>query len=133
MNPKKLIRVRNVMKTDYDLVDGMDTVAEALKTMEHVETKMLIVNKRHDNDEYGLVLLSDIACKVLARDRAPERVNIYEIMTKPVIAADPEMDIRYCARLFENFDLSRAPVVDKGEVIGVISFTDMVLKGFSND
>ncbi len=133
MNTKKLIRVRDVMKTDYDLVDGMDTVAEALKTMEHVETKMLIVNKRHDNDEYGLVLLSDIACQVLARDRAPERVNIYEIMTKPVIAADPEMDIRYCARLFENFDLSRAPVVDKGEVIGVISFTDMVLKGFSND
>ena len=133
MTTKKLIRVRDVMKTDYDLVDGMDTVAEALKTMEHVETKMLIVNKRHDNDEYGLVLLSDIACQVLARDRAPERVNIYEIMTKPVIAADPEMDIRYCARLFENFDLSRAPVVDKGEVIGVISFTDMVLKGFSND
>ncbi len=130
MSTKKLIRVRDVMKTSYDLVDGMDTVADALKKMAHVETKMLIVDKRHDNDEYGLVLLSDIACQVLARDRAPERVNIYEIMTKPLITADPEMDIRYCARLFENFDLSRAPVVEKGEVIGVISFTDMVLKGF---
>ncbi len=130
MNTKKLIRVRDVMKTGYDLVDGMDTVAKALKTMDHVETKMLIVNKRHDNDEYGMVLLSDIACQVLARDRAPERVNIYEIMTKPVITADPEMDIRYCARLFEQFDLSRAPVVEAGEIIGVISFTDMVLKGF---
>ncbi len=130
MSTKKLIRVRDVMKTGYDLVDGMDTVADALKTMDHVETKMLIVNKRHDNDEYGMVLLSDIACQVLARDRAPERVNIYEIMTKPVITADPEMDLRYCARLFEHFDLSRAPVVEAGNIIGVISFTDMVLKGF---
>jgi CBS domain-containing protein len=117
------------MKTSYDLVDGMDTVADALKTMAHVETKMLIVDKRHDNDEYGMVLLSNIACQVLARDRAPDRVNIYEIMTKPVITVDPNMDIRYCARLFERFDLSRAPVVERGEILGVISFTDMVLKG----
>ncbi len=130
MSTKKLIRVRDVMKTSYDLVDGMDTVADALKKMAHVETKMLIVDKRHDNDEYGMVLLSDIACQVLARDRAPDRVNIYEIMTKPLITAEPDMDIRYCARLFERFDLSRAPVVERGEILGVISFTDMVLKGF---
>lgn len=129
MSTKKLIRVGDVMKTSYDLVDGMDTVADALKTMGHVETKMLIVDKRHENDEYGMVLLSDIACQVLARDRAPDRVNIYEIMAKPVITVDPNMDIRYCARLFERFDLSRAPVVENGEIVGVISFTDMVLKG----
>ena len=133
MSTKKPIRVRDVMKTSYDLVDGMDTVADALQKMAHVETKMLIVDKRHENDEYGMVLLSDIACQVLARDRAPDRVNIYEIMTKPLITADPDMDIRYCARLFERFDLSRAPVVERGEILGVISFTDMVLKGFGAD
>ena len=58
-------------------------------------------------------------------------MNIYEIMTKPLIAADPDMDIRYCARLFERFDISRAPVVEKGSIVGVISFTDMVVKGFT--
>jgi len=75
------------------------------------------------------VLISDIAKQVLATDRAPERVNVYEVMTKPVIAVDPEMDIRYCARLFEKFGLSRAPVIENRQVIGIISFTDMVLKG----
>ena len=39
------------------------------------------------------------------------------------------MDIRYCARLFERFKLSRAPVVENQKVIGIVSFTDMVLKG----
>lgn len=126
---KPIVRVREVMKTRFDLVDGMTTVAEALRTMQHVETKALIVKKRHDDDEYGMVLISDIARQVLARDRAPERVNVYEIMTKPVIAVDPDMDIRYCARLFERFDLSRAPVVENGEVIGIVSVTDMVLRG----
>lgn len=129
MNHKPLIRVRDVMKKDYELVSGMMTVADALKTAEFTETKCIIVDKRHDNDEYGIVMLSDIAKKVLACNRSPERVNIYEIMSKPVISVDPDMDIRYCTRLFENFGLGRAPVVENKKIIGIVGFTDIVLRG----
>ncbi len=129
MISKPVIRVRDVMKNKYDIVDGMTTVEDALKKMHHVETKCLIVDKRHDNDEYGIVLLSDIAKQVLAQDRAPDRTNVYEVMSKPVIPVDPEMDIRYCARLFEKFGLSRAPVIENRKLIGIVSFTDMVLHG----
>ena len=129
MNTKTIVRVGDVVKTGFDLVDGMDTVADVLRKSQYPETKCFIVDTRHENDEYGIVLLSDIAKLVLARNRAPDRVNIYEIMSKPVVAVDPQMDIRYCARLFENFGLSRAPVVDKGKVIGVVGYTDIVLHG----
>ena len=129
MNDKITIQVRDVMKKKFDMVDGMDTVENALNAMEYLETKTLVVSKRHENDEFGMVTLSDIARQVLAADRPPERVNIYEIMSKPVISVSPNMDIRYCARLFSRFNLSRAPVVERGEVIGLVSFTDMVAKG----
>ena len=129
MSKKAVIRVRDVMKSNFDMVDGMDTVSKALETMLHVETKTLIVKKRHDDDEYGMVTLSDIARQVLAQDRAPERINIYEIMSKPVIHVAPDMDIRYCARLFARFEINRAPVVDNGQVVGTVSFTDMVVNG----
>lgn len=95
-----------------------------------METKTLIVDKRHDDDEYGIVLLSDIAKHVLAVDRSPDRVNVYEIMTKPVVTVRPDMDIRYCARLFDRLGLSRAPVLRHGKVVGIVSFTDMILRGF---
>jgi predicted transcriptional regulator len=130
---RDVVRVRDVMKTQLDVVDGLTTVADALRTMQHVETKTLLVAKRHDDDEYGIVLVSDIAEKVLAVDRAPERVHIYEIMTKPVLTVPADMDIRYVARLFDKFGLSRAPVVEHGEVVGIISHTDMVLKGLVRD
>ncbi|WP_456449179.1 CBS domain-containing protein [Thiolapillus sp.] len=129
MSERKLIRVREVMKTRFDMVNGMATVEEALEQMKHVETKSLIVDKRTDDDEYGMVMLSDISREVLALDRSPERVNIYEIMSKPVLTVAPEMDIRYCARLFERFGISRAPVVKDRNVIGIVSHTDMVLRG----
>jgi len=133
MNNKTVIRVRDVMKNKYDIIDGMTSVLDALKKMHHVETKCLIIEKRHDDDEYGIVLLSDIAKQVLAKDRAPERINVYEVMSKPVISVDPEMDIRYCARMFEKFGLSRAPVIDNRKLIGIVSFTDMVLHGIADE
>lgn len=128
---REIIRVRDVMKTKFDTVDGRVTVTEALQQMKHVETKSLVVEKRDENDEYGMVLISDIATRVLAKDRSPDRVNVYEIMTKPLLPVDPQMDIRYCARYFDRFGLSRAPVIENRKVVGIISYTDMVLKGLT--
>ena len=76
MNTKTIIRVEDVMKPDFDLVDGMDTVADVLRKSQHPESKCFIVDTRHEDDEYGIVLLSDIAKQVVARNRSPERVNI---------------------------------------------------------
>lgn len=129
MNDRTVIRVRDVMKPKFDMVDGMTTVSEALRRMKHVETKCLIVDKRHGDDEYGIVLIADIAKQVLAKDKAPDRVNVYEVMSKPVVSVEPEMDIRYCARLFDRLGLSRAPVIENGKVVGIVSYTDMVLHG----
>ncbi len=128
MNPVR-IQVKDVMKHHVDFVDGMKTVKEALHEMQHIETKTLIVNKRHDYDEWGIVVIADIAQKVLAVDKSIERTNVYEVMTKPAVTIRQDMDIRYCARLFEQLGLSRAPVVKHGKIIGIVSYTDMVLKG----
>ncbi len=128
-----IIRVRDVMKSEVDVVDGMMTVAEALNAMKYTDTRTLIVNKRHDDDEYGVVMFRDIAKKVLARDHSPNRVNIYEIMSKPVMSVHPDMDIRYCTRLFDRFGLSRAPVLKKQKIVGLVSYTDIVLKGLVED
>ena len=130
---KTIIRVRDVMKFDVDIVDGMLTVAEALKSMKFPDTRTLIVDKRHDDDEYGVVMFRDMAKKVLARDHSPNRVNVYEIMSKPVLSVHPDMDIRYCTRLFDRFGLSRAPVLEDQKIIGLVSYTDIVLKGFASE
>jgi predicted transcriptional regulator len=130
---ENVIRVRDVMKFEVDVVDGMLTVTEALKSMKYPDTRTLIVDKRHDDDEYGVVMFRDMAKKVLARDHSPNRVNIYEIMSKPVISVHPDMDIRYCTRLFDRFGLSRAPVLENHKIIGLVSYTDIVLNGLTRE
>jgi len=130
MKPAKpIVRVVEVMKGGVDIVDGMTTVADALHNMKYPETRTIIVDKRDDDDEFGVVMFRDIAKRVLAPDLSPKRINVYEIMSKPVVSVDPQMDIRYCTRLFDSFGLSRAPVIQDGKIIGLVSYTDIVLNG----
>jgi len=134
MSRKKLIRVRDVMHSRYCRVDGLITVEQALKQMREDNAQALIVEKRDADDEYGIVVLADIAKNVLAPNRAPERVNVYEIMSKPALGVKPDMQVRYCARLFDRFGLNLAPVIDSaGEVIGLVSFEDITLRGLLRD
>ena len=131
MNEKTRLSVAEVMNKQFLLLPGTATVAEALKEMIAVEAHSVLIDKRTDHDEYGIVLTSDIAKHVLAKDRSPDRVNLYEIMTKPVLSVAPDMRIRYCARMFEHFGISTAPVVDNGKILGTVTYDVLVLKGLA--
>jgi predicted transcriptional regulator len=121
--------VRDCMRTEVTFVDGSLDVLSALRIMRDVGATSLMVKRRDEQDEYGMLLFSDIAKKVVAKNRAPERVNVYEIMAKPVLSVRPDMEIRYCARLFENFGISHAPVIENDEVVGMVSYYLLVLQG----
>lgn len=129
IDTRHTIRVRDIMRTDFCSIDGAATIKEALIMMKNNKTSVLVVKKRHDYDDYGLLTSGDIARLVLAKDKAPDRVNVYEIMTCPVIQVNPEMDIRHCSRLFATYNLVRAPVVQDGVVIGMVSPNALVLDG----
>jgi len=121
--------VRECMSQKVTEVDGRMDILTAMKVMKDVGSTSLVVKRRDENDEYGLLLFSDIAKQVIAKNRAPERVNVYEIMAKPVLMVRPEMKVRYCARFFEKFRISHAPVEEDGKVIGMVSYYRLMIHG----
>lgn len=133
MKERQDIQVRQVMRRDVTEVDGGIDVMEAMRIMKKVGATSLIVKRRYEDDEYGMLLFSDIAKQVIAKDRAPERVNVFEIMSKPVMSVRPGMSIRHCARLFERFGINHAPVIENDEVIGIVSYYLLVLGGLDLD
>ena len=104
--------VRDIMRKEVTFVAGRASVLEAMRIMKRVGATVLMVEKRDQQDEYGMLSFADIAKQVIAKDRAPERVAVYEIMAKPVISVRPDMNTRYCARLFDNIGISHAPVIE---------------------
>ncbi|OQY58455.1 MAG: histidine kinase [Desulfobacteraceae bacterium 4572_88] len=122
-----VIRARDVMKKGIVSVDGMATAREAAAKMRSEKEFSLLVRKRHADDAWGIVVVQDFIKGVIIPGRSPDAVNVYEIMTKPVITVPADMDIRYAARLINRAGIRRAPVEDGGEIIGMISLSSLIL------
>jgi signal-transduction protein with cAMP-binding, CBS, and nucleotidyltransferase domain len=123
-----IVQVRDVMRRGVVTIDGLATVQEAVAKMQSENVTALIVEKRHPNDAWGIITVQDMVRDIIATGRSPEDSNVYEIMTKPVITVPPEMDIRYVARLLYRTGVRRAPVEAQGELMGMISLSDLVLR-----
>ena len=129
MNGKSYIKVSDVMTTLIKTIDATATVADAIQVMRDAGVSSLVAERRDESDEYGLVVVSDIAKHVIAENRAPERVNVYEIMTKPVLTVAADMNIRYAVRMLVQFGVSRGVVVDQNRTpVGIVTLRDMVLR-----
>ncbi len=122
------IRVSEVMKTEIRTIDPMSAVSDAMVEMTNSKVSSLVIERRDDKDEYGLIVIADIAKEVISQNRAPERVNVYEIMSKPTLTMDKDMDIKYAIRLLSNFGVSRGLVLDhERNLVGLVTLRDMVL------
>lgn len=124
---KRVIRARDVMKGGYSSIDGMATAGEAAAMMRDGKSHALLVNKRHADDAWGIVTYLDLIQGVIVPRRAASEVNVYEIMTKPVIPVPAEMDIRYVVRFMHRTGIRRAPVEEAGKLVGIVSLSSLVL------
>ena len=132
MSQHPYVKVEDVMTGNPHVIDGLATVRNAIDLMREHHVSSLVIERRHDGDEYGVVTVGDIAAHVASKDRAPERTSVYEIMSKPVLTVDVTMDIKYAIRMLTRFKLTRALVTRQGEMVGIVTLRDMVVRYTSN-
>lgn len=122
-----IIRASDVMRRGIIAIDGLATVKEAAEKMRAEKIACLLVEKRNADDAWGIVVIQDLIRGVIIPGRPSTDVNVFEVMTKPVITVPADMDIRYVARLLHRLRLQRMPVEEKGELIGMVSLTNLIL------
>jgi len=108
-------------------IDGMATAKEAADKMRAERISAIIVEKRHEDDAWGLIAVQDLIREVIIPGRSFGDVHVYEIMTKPVITVPAEMDIRYVARLLHRAGIRRAPVEENRELVGMVALRSLIL------
>jgi CBS domain-containing protein len=119
---------KEIMTTDVVTIDGMATAADAIALMKERKVRALIVDRRDPGDAYGMITQRDIAYATIAEGNDPTEVKVHEIFSKPLIVVNPDLDVRYVARLMSNFGLSRAPVIYEGKVQGIVTVSDIINK-----
>lgn len=133
MSERSYTPVREVMTPDPIVIDGLATVREAIDAMGAKKVSSLVVDRRHPGDEYGIVVVHDVAEHVIGRGLSPKRTNVYEVMSKPVLSVDAEMDIKYAVRMLTRFALSRALVMENGALVGIVTQRDLVFRFLGAD
>ena len=120
------MRAADIMTTKIFMIDSLATVADAIALMQDNKVRSLIVKPGEDR-AYGIVTETDIIYKVATKDVDPESVMVYQIMTKPCIVVNPDLDLKNVAQLFAETGISRAPVIQE-HLLGIISITDLIMK-----
>lgn len=122
-----MMKAEEIMTKEVVTIRGSATVAEAVALMKDKKLRALIVERRSEDDPYGIVSETDIVYKVAAYGHDPKKMRVYEIMTKPCIVVNPELGVEYVARLFATTRIRRAPVI-KDNLLGIISVSDILHK-----
>lgn len=127
MDNSRSKRVSDVMSTGVLRVDGKALVREAVELMRTLDVSSLIVERLDESDEFGLITMADIAREIVAKNRSLDRVNVLEIMSKPVLSVPQNMTLLNATRLLAKFDISRAAVIDDHRnPVGMVTRGDLV-------
>ncbi|MET0659416.1 MAG: CBS domain-containing protein, partial [Steroidobacteraceae bacterium] len=74
----------------------------------------------------GIVSERDYARKVILRGRSSAETAVWEIMSAPVITVSPDQTIQDCMQLVTERRVRHLPVVEKNQLVGMVSIGDLV-------
>ena len=125
------MKVREVMTNHVIRICPDESVAVAARTLTHYNIGALPVC-RNDGQVCGVVTDRDIVTRCLALDRKPENTQVRDVMTRWVVSASPDMDTAVAAHLMGRQQVRRLPVVENGQLCGILSLGDLAVMEQSN-
>lgn len=121
------VKVEDVMQTSVHMISGVASLKDAITEMSRHNVSSVVIDRRHDGDEFGVLTVIEIATLAIAKNRSLERTNVYEIMTKPTLSLDPKMNVKYAIRLLTRLGHRRALVTSENGLLGLVTLRDLVL------
>ncbi len=118
-----MLKVEDIMVEDVITVDSDASVMEAVKLMNKNEIGCLIVIRREK--AVGIITERDLLKRVIAKLRDPKKTKVRQIMTKPLVIGDPNMDLEDATKLMFERKIKKLPVIEGRRLVGLVSLTDI--------
>lgn len=120
-----MLKLEDVMVSEVITVEADATVKKAVELMNKNEIGCLIVVDRETEKPVGIVTERDMLKRVLVELRDPRKTRVSEIMSTPLIFGTPHMDVEVAARLMFKKKIKKLPVVENGNLVGLVTLTDL--------
>jgi len=104
-----------------------DSVSQAARVMrrEHI-SPVPVVNDERTKEIIGIITDRDLAIKVVAESRDPNRTTVGDVMTHAIVVCRENDDLSSALSAMEQYQIRRVPVIDHGgRLVGIISQEDV--------
>ena len=105
-------------------VDVNDKVFDAISLMAEVNIGAVLV--QHENAISGISTERDYLQKIVLQSHSSKETRVGDVMTSPVITADPDDSVQHCMETMTTCHCRHLPVVKGKELLGIISIGDLV-------
>ena len=117
------LRVEDVMVKEVVTIDDGVTVKEAADIMNKFEIGCLIAVRK--GKAMGILTERDILKRIVAGAKDAKKTRVKEVMTSPLVVAEPSMDLAEAVKLMFQMKIKKLPVVDGARLVGLVSLTDI--------
>ena len=119
------VTVHDAMTSSVITADPKTTIADAAVLMSRFKIGSLVI--KSETGPEGLITESDIIEKVVSKNILASEITIGQIMTKNLILIDPGSELNQAARLMAKNNIRRLPVVNNGNLVGILTSTDVLM------
>ena len=122
------MKAADIMRKGVETISSGSTAADALRKMQQLKVSSLIVDRRNKDDAYGLLTKADIVTKAIEAGLKRKNLSgtkVFQIMSKPLITVPPGLAVKYCIRVMKKAGVSRVPVFDGKQIVGILSLSDI--------
>ena len=121
------MKLREIMSGPVVRIHPEETVSVAARMLEHNNIGALPVCGT-DGRLCGMLTDRDIVTRCLAAGKQPQTTSVREVMTAKIYVGRPDMEVSLAAGLMGKEQIRRLPVMDKGELCGMVSLGDLARK-----
>lgn len=122
--------VRELMSTDLSYCTPVDNVYEAALKMKQEDVGIIPIVE--NNRLVGVVTDRDLVVRGIA-DKNPGSNKITEVMTTDIISLSPSDPIEKATELMARHQIRRLPVVENGQLVGMLSLGDLAIEKYADD
>mgnify|MGYP003389744312 CR=1 FL=1 len=117
--------VRQIMMREVRTIDPQASLASAAQAMLDMDITCLVVDLQDPSKGLGIVTQKDVVGHLFDEFVELGSTTVADIMSQPTIGLAPEWSLTTAVSMMRMLGIRRAPVLDQGKLVGMLSFTDV--------
>ncbi|WP_078381021.1 CBS domain-containing protein [Sutcliffiella halmapala] len=122
--------VRDVMTTNVDFCTPLDNVYEVATKMKDLNVGAIPIVD--NNQLIGMITDRDLVVRGIAEKHAGSN-SVTNVMSEQLVTITPDASVEEAAHLMAQHQVRRLPVVEHGQLIGILALGDLAVNNYSDD